>query len=173
MLEIGLGCDMDYGPGKSLAMWKEFMPKVKIDVLEFNSDCAKKFINQANHVYIGDQGNLKLLNQIVTESRYDLIVDDGGHTRKQQINSLIGLWPSLNPNGIYVIEDIFTSVMDGSGYIDFSVSTIEVVNHLILLLNKQSSQFKMRDIDQELAKIGKELFSVSCYSEACVLVKKG
>jgi hypothetical protein len=37
-----------------------------------------------------------------TGGKFDVNVDDGGHTRKQQVNCLIGLWP-------YVIEDIFTS----------------------------------------------------------------
>ena len=36
--------------------------------------------------------------------------DGGCHTRKQQVNSFIGLWPYVRKNGgIYVIEDIFTS----------------------------------------------------------------
>lgn len=28
MLEIGLGCDMEYGPGKSYYTWLEYLPNV-------------------------------------------------------------------------------------------------------------------------------------------------
>ena len=40
---------------------------------------------------------------------FDVIVDDGGHSRQMQINSLIGLWPYVKSNGFYIIEDLGTN----------------------------------------------------------------
>jgi hypothetical protein len=106
LLEIGLGCGMSYPPGASAKLWKKFLPNASINFLEFNKDCAAKFEKKVDRLYIGDQSDFELLSKIATENKYDVIIDDGGHTRKQQIHSLIGLWPGLKPNGMYIIEDM-------------------------------------------------------------------
>ena len=95
-LEIGLGCNMGYGPGKGVLVWKEFMPEANIYSLEFDAPCAEKFKNQTQlkKMFTGDQSDLNLLKNIGEEvGRFDVIVDDGGHSRKQQVNSLIGYGP--------------------------------------------------------------------------------
>ena len=83
-LEIGLGCSMSYGPGKSILIWKEFM---RISILEFDEECARPFESQVTHLFVGDQSDLNVLEMIgkTTNEMFDLKVDDGGHTRKQQI----------------------------------------------------------------------------------------
>lgn len=42
MLEIGLGCDMNYGPGASVAVWKKLFPRAELWEAEYNGDCVKK-----------------------------------------------------------------------------------------------------------------------------------
>ena len=62
--------------------------------VEYNEECARPFESQVTHLFVGDQSDFSLLKRIgETASLFDVIVDDGGHTRKQQINSFIGLWP--------------------------------------------------------------------------------
>ena len=63
-LEIGLGCGMGYGPGKSIPVWKEFMPNATISVLEYNGACAKPFETQVKNLFVGDQSDLSLMKQI-------------------------------------------------------------------------------------------------------------
>lgn len=36
ILEIGLGCNMGYGPGASLKLWRAYLPCAKISYLEYN-----------------------------------------------------------------------------------------------------------------------------------------
>lgn len=36
ILEIGLGCNMGYGPGASLKLWKAYLPCTKISYVEYN-----------------------------------------------------------------------------------------------------------------------------------------
>ena len=144
-LEIGLGCDMGYGPGKSLLVWKEYLPNAKISILEFNEKCARKFESQVRHLFVGDQSDFSLLKRIGETTKpevggrlFDVIIDDGGHTRKQQIHSLIGLWPFIRQSGgIYVIEDIFTSFLPGFND-KANESTIDLIFELIILLNNPS-----------------------------------
>ncbi len=87
-------------------------------------------------MFLGDQSDLKFLAEIRAKNSYDLIVDDGGHSRKQQIYSLIGLWDSFKPGGIYVIEDVYCSVGTHSPQLDYEVSTIEFLQHFTLLFSK-------------------------------------
>jgi hypothetical protein len=172
ILEIGLGCDQAYGPGKSIALWRDFLPSARIDMLEHDRECALDFTSQVDRMFVGDQANLTFLREIAHTARYDLIVDDGGHTRKQQIRSLLGLWSCVKENGgVYVIEDIFTSVTANTAYIDYDVSTVEVVFHLISLFNGPA-KFRKAGLDGQLRRISETLLSVNCFSEACVLVKR-
>ena len=63
-LEIGLGCDMGYGPGKSILLWKEFLAKARISVLEYNANCARKFVSQVENLFTGDQRDFAVLNKV-------------------------------------------------------------------------------------------------------------
>ena len=178
-LEIGLGCGMRYGPGKSIPVWKEFMPNANISILEFNEKCARPFADEVDHLYVGDQSDLSLMKQIgETGGKFDVIVDDGGHTRKQQINSLIGLWPFLrSEGGIYIIEDIFTSFIPS--FNDNRETAIDLIFELITIFNDPaqvgfSPPFLNSDlkISDHSLQIKKDLMSINCFERACALIKK-
>jgi len=51
--------------------------------------------------------------------RIDILIDDGGHTPAQQIATLEELYLHIQPNGVYVCEDLHTSFMPeyGGGYL--------------------------------------------------------
>lgn len=170
LLEIGLGCDMKYGPGRSLSLWREYLPNSAIHILEYNGTCAKRLESRTDKLYIGDQSNMTLLKQIADGGRYDVIVDDGGHTRKQQVHSLIGLWPALKSRGIYVIEDMFTTVEPNSPFLDLSISTVKVMEYFIYRFN--NVRFPLDLYQANMDQIYASLLSVNCFHEACVLVKK-
>lgn len=173
--EIGLGCNMGYGPGKSMLTWKEYMPKVQISYLEYDRACAEPFKDKVKNLYIGDQSDFNLLKEIGKTGPYDVIVDDGGHSRKQQIHSLIGLWPFLKPKGVYIIEDIFYSFVNEMN--DYQESTFDVIMKLIMLMNDPSPfpYTKIQSnvtISQEILAISRELQSVHCFLRSCAFIKK-
>ena len=109
---------------------------------------------------------------------FDVIVDDGGHTRKQQLNSLIGLWPYVRKNGgIYVIEDIFTSFI--TSFNDNKESALDLMFELIIILNNTSPAgfgphhlLPNVEISKHAIEISKELASLNCFERACALIKK-
>lgn len=46
LLEIGLGCDSSYGPGRSAYLWREYLgPRAILHFLEYNVNCAKQWWN--------------------------------------------------------------------------------------------------------------------------------
>jgi hypothetical protein len=116
MLEIGLGCDMDYGPGKSYYTWLEYFPRVDLYYIEYDAACAKKWtVNTTGAtIFAGDQGDVAFLDRFIAETNadtepFDIIVDDGGHHMAQQITSLKHLWKAVKPGGMYFCEDLQTS----------------------------------------------------------------
>jgi hypothetical protein len=118
-LEIGLGCDMNYGPGKSLMLWEEYFThrNARVSFLELDGVCVKNHDIKLRNgtIFVGSQEDESLLRNIAAEGHafggYDVIVDDGGHTMKQQLTSLRVLWPAVSSGGLYVIEDLQTSYM--------------------------------------------------------------
>lgn len=179
-LEIGLGCTMNYGPGKSLLAWKQYLtnPDTKISYIEFDRDCALKFNPPVVHkMFIGDQANFEFLDRVGHEAGpFDFIVDDGGHKRTHQINSLIGLWPFLKSNGVYVLEDICSTLI--RGYDDSEETPIDIIYKLIMILNDAINPNIPNKVpikqtfSPSIVELSKTILSINCYYRACVFIKK-
>jgi len=111
MLEIGLGCDMRYGAGASVWLWKELFPEADLWEAEFNGKCVEEQKAKGKldvRTLVGDQGDPNVLDQWILESGgdFDVIIDDGGHTQCQIWTTFEKLWPTIKPGGFYFIEDL-------------------------------------------------------------------
>ena len=119
MLEIGLGCNMGYGPGSSYKLWMEYFPHVDLYFIEYDGACAAKWANATPGatIFTGDQADRAFLSEFMVESGgdFDVIIDDGGHSMTQQRVSLEVLWDAVKPGGLYFIEDLGTSYEAGYG----------------------------------------------------------
>ena len=170
MLEIGLGCDMNYGPGASVWLWKELFPEAELWEAEFDGRCVEKSKAEGQlegyQTLVGDQGDPKVLDQWIQESKgnFDVIIDDGGHTQCQIWTSFEKLWPTVKPGGLYFIEDL--QVAKNKGFMKSSPtcdgSHLNVPNKLKEILD-QLMYNKPRSGEVEF------LF---CQPEACVLKKR-
>ena len=171
MLEIGLGCNMRYGPGKSLDLWDRYYthPNSSIFFIEYDEECAKKW-NQAHArvvVDAGDQANVPFLNGFLQHHGcdFDVIIDDGGHTMVQQITSFQNLFLSLKSGGLYFLEDLQTSYMHGygGGYLRGG-TTIEYIKAMI-------DGFYGHGVGPAIDIVG-YIQSINCFTEICVFTKK-
>lgn len=173
MLEIGLGCDMQYGPGKSYKTWLDYFPKVNLFFMEYDAKCAEKWAASTNGATIvaGDQADVPTLQKFMVDhgKDFDIIIDDGGHTMNQQITSLVNLWAAVKPGGIYFLEDLQTSFMPGMyggkafGSGDRTGTMMEYIYALID--DKMASQDTHGGISSTLR-------SIDCMREVCAFVKK-
>jgi cephalosporin hydroxylase len=102
MLEIGVD------RGGSLRMWRNYMPDATIVGLDINSKAGQYDAPDNDvHVRIGDQTDTKFLGRVLEEfGPFDTVLDDGGHTPKQMIESFQYLFPRLDPGGVYIVEDV-------------------------------------------------------------------
>ena len=96
--------------GGSLQMWRHYFGEgahiIGVDVLP---QC-KAFEEPGISVVIGDQADRAFLADLRRRVPHiDIVIDDGGHTMVQQIASFEELYPHLQPNGVYLCEDLHTS----------------------------------------------------------------
>uniref|UniRef100_A0A6C0BTC6 Methyltransferase domain-containing protein n=1 Tax=viral metagenome TaxID=1070528 RepID=A0A6C0BTC6_9ZZZZ len=78
--------------------------------LDINNEC-KKYENLTKNMYveIGDATNKQFISNIINKyGTFDVILDDGSHINRDMIKTFESFFPSLNDNGIYVIEDTIT-----------------------------------------------------------------
>jgi hypothetical protein len=81
--------------------------------------------------YIVNQEDRNALNKFLEETNveFDIIIDDGGHTMKQQQVSFGTLIKRLKKGGIYILEDLHTSRLDNFGTIfpDDLITTLDML----------------------------------------------
>ena len=101
ILEIGIE------NGDSLRIWREFFPNANICGIDIDK---KNFKIENVDILQGDQSNQFFLKSVIDKYKnFDIIIDDGSHQSKHIIASFKFLFPFLNNNGIYVVEDLQTS----------------------------------------------------------------
>lgn len=178
-LEIGLGCNMKYGIGASINMWEAVLPNAQIYEAEFDEICvnsyAPKFYKEDHaredriHFLTGDQADPVTLRSWIVSSGglFDFIIDDGGHSNKQQLNSLRVLFnEGLAPGGIYILEDIGDSrhprYNDNNGE-----HTTDVISGLTQALVENPDW----RVQASYAGYLTDLKSVHCFPELCVFIK--
>jgi predicted O-methyltransferase YrrM len=111
VLEIGVFT------GYSMLMWREYFPNAEIVGIDI--DLGQKWMGKDARdlckgkdriTLIEDDGTNKNIAKQIGEKygMFDVIIDDGSHHPTHQILSLIHYLPFLNPDGIFIIEDIIT-----------------------------------------------------------------
>ena len=131
LLEIGVS------QGGSLQMWKNYFGKnAKIYGIDIDPRC-KSLEEEGINIFIGSQTDRNFLRTICNSiPPIDILIDDGGHTMRQQIISYEELFDHVKDNGVYLCEDIHTSywLREGGGYrrrgtfIEYSKKFIDYIN---------------------------------------------
>ena len=122
--------------GGSLFVWKKYFGKnAKIIGIDLNPN-AKKFEKYGFKIFIGDQADPKFWKKFFKkENNIDIILDDGGHTNKQQIITTNSCIPNINDGGMLVIEDTHTSYQkefnnpNKYSFINYSKKIIDDINY--------------------------------------------
>ena len=155
--------------GGSLFMWKEFFQNAEIHGIDINPDCKKLELEKLN-IHIGSQNDKKFLFDFASKIKsLDIIIDDGGHTMEQQINTFEILFPILNEGGIYICEDTESSYQNMYGGGPKRKGTfIEYSKNLIDVINANHSNFK----SLKPTKLSKKIEYIHFYNNVTVFKKK-
>lgn len=119
LLEIGIGtviqgayCSMyghdlpGYRPGASLRAWRDYFPIGVVHGIDVQPDTM--IVDEPRIVTaICDSTDPQAVRSYLAGGlSFDVIVDDGAHIPELQMRTLRNFYPSLRPNGLYVIEDV-------------------------------------------------------------------
>ncbi|SHH49112.1 Methyltransferase domain-containing protein [Jatrophihabitans endophyticus] len=123
--------------GGSVQMWKDYFgPQARIIGVDIDQRCAK-FAEDQIEIVIGDQEDREFLRSLAARfGPIDVVVEDGGHTMAQQINTFEEIWPAMADGGVFLIEDLHTSYWPsyGGGYrregtfIEYAKKLVDQVN---------------------------------------------
>ena len=157
--------------GGSLQMWKYYFgPHAKIFGVDINPNCRKLEEDQV-HIFIGDQEDRSFLKELTEKiPRIDILIDDGGHTMQQQINTFEELFPCIDKNGIYLCEDLHTSYWPkfGGGYRNpetFVEYSKNFIDHIHAWQSSQSDVLRVTDFT-------KSVHSLHYYNGILVIEKR-
>ncbi len=141
MLEIGVF------QGGSLQMWKAYLGEgTKIYAIDIDPRC-KQFEEENIKIFIGSQSDAAFLREVKSQiPDLDILLDDGGHTMRQQIVTFNELYDKVKDDGVYACEDLHTSYWSGYGggkgrpgtFIEYSKKRIDQLN----AFHSQSKRFK-------------------------------
>lgn len=98
--------------GGSLQMWKDYFgPRSQITGVDIQPKCAPLADpDNGIDVIIGDQEDRAFLRDLGRRmGKVDIVIEDGGHTMQQQINTFEEIWPRVRNGGLMLMEDLHTS----------------------------------------------------------------
>ena len=132
--------------GKNLKYFSEYFPKSMIygfDILDFSHLNSEKI-----HTFIGNQESSEELIKFIETcgSNFDLILDNGGGSMKQQQTSFGFLFQHLNPGGFYIIQDLQTSKMHEYKTENDSITTLDMLTIFQITDRITSNHIEMGNI---------------------------
>lgn len=121
IFEIGIGADFpqtDTLHASSLKMMRDFFINSKVYGIDVMGACIKKTNDMNNiEVFLCDGTKKNQLESLIDKigSDFDIIIDDGNHHTIFQQQTLGYMFKYLKSNGMYIIEDLHTSIWGGFG----------------------------------------------------------
>lgn len=121
--------------GGSLFMWREYFgPQARIIGIDFNPG-AKQWEQHGFEIHIGDQSSDAFWDKFYQQvGPIDVLLDDGGHTNKQQLITAVKAFPQVRDGGLVVIEDVHASYLrefdnpSPRSFVNFAKFVVDSVN---------------------------------------------
>lgn len=177
MLEFGV---LD---GGSLVMWSEYLgPKARIIGVDIEPNTQRyNGIRPNVSVLIGDQSDQAVLDRIAAHGPFDIAIDDGGHTARQQINTFNGIYGSVDNQGVYTCEDTHTSYWKkfqdagpGITMVEHAKRLIDEMHVIYTERPKKSFAVPMSEREGEMltTRFAASTFSIQFYDSMIVFEKR-
>ena len=128
--------------GGSLQMWRHYLgPMARIVGVDIEPRTAA-LATADTEIMIGDQADPAFLARLARQvGRIDVLIDDGGHTMQQQLQTFLALYPAVAHDGVFLVEDLHTSYWrEYGGAYRGQFSFLELTKTLIDQLNAWHSR---------------------------------
>lgn len=151
-------------------MWKEYFgDQAHIYGVDINEDC--KSLEEDNiTIHIGSQTDRSFLRRLKKEiPPIDILIDDGGHTMRQQRITFEEMYGHVKENGVYLCEDTHTSyILEYGGGLKRKGTFIEYSKNLVDHLNA----FHTRQKNFKVSPFTKSADSIHFYDSVVVIEKR-
>ena len=109
-LEIGVS------KGGSLSLWRKYLGEDAIIYgVDIDPKCSQ-YDGLDAQVRIGSQDDSNFIKRVVEEmGGVDVVLDDGSHVSKHIRSTMNTLFPLLNDEGLYIVEDLHAAYWPGYG----------------------------------------------------------
>jgi Methyltransferase domain len=151
--------------GGSLFMWREYFgPRARIIGIDLNP-AARQWESDGFEIFIGSQSDPVFWRDFYTKvGKVDVLLDDGGHTNRQQIITVHESLPHINDGGVILVEDVHCSYMREFGN-PSRFSFINLAKRIVDCVNSRSSALGRVRNDYE-----QRVYAVSFYESIVVLL---
>ena len=160
LVEFGVGY------GGSLQMWRTYLGPEAL-IYGIDKDDARCYQEYRITCIQGDQGDISFLKSLPSRiPDIDVVIDDGSHVCKHQVDTFESMFPAIKRGGLYFCEDTHTSYRDeyGGGYkregsfIEYCKGLVDALNH------RESDAIPKPDFINEIESIS--------FHRSLVMVKK-
>jgi 23S rRNA U2552 (ribose-2'-O)-methylase RlmE/FtsJ len=152
--------------GGSLQMWKNYFGS-KCFIVGIDIEPSYKYEEEQIVVEIGSQSDKNFLKEIVDKyGSFDIIIDDGSHIQEDILTSFFFLYPFLNLDGCYCIEDLHTSYMGNFN------GGLNVENNVVSRISNYVHDVNSTYIKEPYEKTLKNVSSISFYDSMIAIEKE-
>ncbi len=165
--------------GASHKMWKCYFDSVEVYGIDIRQ---KPWVEKLGiHTFIANQAKREDLDKFIEFSggEFDIIIDDGGHWMNHQQVSLGYFFEHLKPGGLFVIEDVHTSIPkfhDGFGVKpSLENTTLTMINEYIMtekIVSEYMLPEEIKHLQFNIEYIELYKRKNSLHSTLCVIKKK-
>lgn len=157
--------------GGSAHLWRRYLgPHAQIIGIDVDPAC-QALEREGFEIWIGDQADPEFWRRFKqTHGCVDVVLDDGGHTMRQQITTFEALFPALADGGVYLCEDTHTSYFPGHGGGLRRAGTFH--EYVKALVDEMHAWYyaPLSKLDQ--AYLARHLYSISFFDSIVVMEKR-
>lgn len=168
LLEIGVQ------NGGSLQVWRKYLPVGSCIVgIDINPDCARLEVDENTSVHIADGTDKAMLDGVLGDLTFDIIIDDGSHRSGHIISTYKALFSRIKGGGKFIIEDLHASYWSeyGGGF-RADGSAMEFLKRLVDGLNcdhfRDTGTTPKAEIDH-LRDFGRSIARMTFYDSVAVM----
>lgn len=134
--------------GGSLFMWRQYFgEQARIIGVEMNPE-AVRWREAGFEIHIGSQADPAFWRSLFEQiGPVDIILDDGGHTNRQQIITVANCLEHVKDGGLLVVEDVHTSYTPKFGnpsrysFVNFAKHVVDSVNSRCARLARPANDY--------------------------------
>src|SRR5579875_452055 len=174
LLEIGVQ------NGGSLQIWSKYLPPGSTIVgIDIDPACARLSLGPNVSIRIGDAGDPIVLEKMLGDECFDIVIDDGSHRSEDVIKTFKACFGRVTPGGLYVVEDVHASywASHGGGF-RMPRTTMEYFKALADALHADyfegDAVTKLHDAElQELRSLGRQIAQITFFDSVILIRKLG